>query len=366
MKNILIFLGTRPEAIKLAGLIEELRKKEGVCVTVCNTAQHTELLDGTLSELSISVDRRLSTIRRDQSLCELGSVLLSECARVIKETRPDLVVVHGDTASAYFAALAAFFYQVPIAHVEAGLRSGDPFSPFPEEFFRRSVSVISSLDFAPTEKAAENLYESKKSGKNIYVTGNTVIDTLNMNIRTGYEHSALEAAKGRRIVLVTSHRRENIGEPMRRIFFAVREACEQRADIFAVCPLHKNPAVRKTAKETLAGCESILMTEPLGVVDFHNIMARSFLVLTDSGGIQEEAAHLGVPVLVARENTERSEGIESGAAMLVGSDKELIKSAIYRLLDDPSLYEKMKNAPSPYGDGKASERIAKAILEYLR
>lgn len=363
MKRVLVIFGTRPEAIKLCGVIAELEKKEGVECFVCNTAQHTDMLWSVIDELSIKVDFELCVYKEGQSLSALGASLLFEISRVIERIRPDVTLVHGDTASAYFGALASFFNKVPIAHVEAGLRSGNAHSPFPEELFRRSVTDMSDIDLAPTELAAKRLLAEGKS--RVYITGNTVIDTLASSINKDYRHSVLDAANGRRILLVTLHRRENIGEPMVNILSALREIDKSREDIFAVLPMHKNPLVREIISAELSACKSIYLCEPFGVRDFHNIMAKSFAVLTDSGGVQEEAAHLGVPVIVARENTERSEGILCGAAMLGGCTKEGIISSVKGLLDDSALYEKMKKAGSPYGDGKASLRVANAVCEYL-
>ena len=363
MKRVLVIFGTRPEAIKLCAVISELRKISGIECIVCNTAQHTDMLWSVVDELSIKVNEELCVMKEGQSLSELGSTLLFEIGRVIERIKPHLVLVHGDTASAYFGALASFLCKVPIAHVEAGLRSGNTRSPFPEELFRRSITNMSDIDLAPTALAAKRLTAEGK--ERVFVTGNTAIDTLASTVKKDFSHSVLDAANGRRILLVTSHRRENIGEPMKNIFAAVREVCESRKDIFAVLPMHKNPLVREIAKSELSGCENALLCEPLGVCDFHNIMAKSFAVLTDSGGVQEEAAHLGVPVIVARENTERQEGLFCGAAMLGGCIKDGIASSVKALLDDGELYEKMKNAESPYGDGNASRRIKDIICEYL-
>ena len=366
MRRILVFFGTRPEAIKLVGVIRALKSRDGVECCVCNTGQHTDMLDSVLFEMGIEADVKFSVMREGQGLSALGSSLLSLCESAIKKVSPDLVVVHGDTASAYFAALAAFFSHIPIAHVEAGLRSGNILSPFPEEYFRRSISLLSDLDLAPTDVSANNLISEGKRRDGIYVTGNTVIDAVVSNLKDEYRHKVLDAAIGKKLILVTSHRRENIGEPMRRIFGALREVCEDREELFMLCPMHKNPEVRRIAKEELEGCRRFMLTEPLSSIELHNIMARCFAVVTDSGGIQEEAAHLKIPTLVLRENTERAEGVARGAAMLVGSDREKITESLFALIDDRSLYERMKSADSPYGDGRASERIADAICDYLR
>lgn len=365
MKKVLVFFGTRPEAIKLSGVIKALKAKKGIECYVCNTGQHTDMLLSTVSEMNIEVDLEFNVMQAGKGLSVLGELLLKVCSEAIGRVSPDLVIVHGDTASAYFAALSAFFAHIPIAHVEAGLRSGDIRSPFPEEYFRRSISIISALDLAPTDAAAKNLIlEGKK--ENIYVTGNTVIDAVMSNIKADYSHPLLDAAAGKRLILVTAHRRENLGEPMRRIFGALRRVCEQRSDVFLICPLHKNPEVREIAHKVLSGHRQIAVCEPLTPIELHNVMARSFAVVTDSGGIQEEAAHLRVPTLVLRDNTERSEGVECGAARLVGSDERRIIEAICELIDNKPLYERMKSAKSPYGDGRASERIADAVCDFLR
>lgn len=366
MKRILVFFGTRPEAIKLAGVIRALKARDKIECYVCNTGQHTDMLWSVISEMDIGVDLEFNVMQAGGGLAALGGSLLKVCNEAIERVSPDLVIVHGDTASAYFAALSAFFAHIPIAHVEAGLRSGDIRSPFPEEYFRRSISLISSLDLAPTDYAAENLTCEGKGREDIYVTGNTVIDAVVSNVRADYSHALLDAAKGKRLILVTAHRRENIGEPMRRIFMALRRVCEQRSDVFLVCPLHKNPDVRSVAGDVLSGHRQIALCEPLTPFELHNVMARSFAVVTDSGGIQEEAAHLGVPTLVLRDNTERDEGVECGAARLVGSNERRIVEAVCELIDNKELYERMKSAKSPYGDGRASERIADAVCDFLR
>ena len=366
MKKVLVFFGTRPEAIKLSGVIKSLKAREGIECYACNTGQHTDMLLSTVSEMNIAVDIEFNVMQVSQGLAALGGSLLKVCSEAIERVSPDLVIVHGDTASAYFAALSAFLAHIPIAHVEAGLRSGDVRSPFPEEYFRRSISLISDLDLAPTDAAAKNLVLEGKKEK-IYVTGNTVIDAVVSNIRVAYSHPLLDAAAGKRLILVTAHRRENLGEPMRRIFSALRRVCEQRSDVFLICPLHKNPEVREVAHKVLSGHRHIALCEPLTPIELHNVMARSFAVVTDSGGIQEEAAaHLGVPTLVLRDNTERCEGIECGVARLVGSDERQIIEGISELIDNKALYERMKSAPSPYGDGRASERIAEAVCDFLR
>ena len=365
MKRVLVFFGTRPEAIKLSGVIKALKVRDGIECYACSTGQHTDMLLSTVSEMNIAVDIEFNVMQVSQGLAALGGSLLKVCSEAIERVSPDLVIVHGDTASAYFAALSAFFAHIPIAHVEAGLRSGDVRSPFPEEYFRRSISLISTLDLAPTDDAAKNLVlEGKK--ERIYVTGNTVIDAVVSNIKSDYSHPLLDVAKGKRLILVTAHRRENLGEPMQRIFSALRRVCEQRSDVFLICPLHKNPEVREIAHKVLSGYRQIVLCEPLTPIELHNVMARSFAVVTDSGGIQEEAAHLGVPTLVLRDNTERCEGIECGVARLVGSDERQIIEGISELIDNKALYERMKSAPSPYGDGRASERIAEAVCDFLR
>lgn len=364
MKKILAVFGTRPEAIKICPLVKELQKREGFEVRVCVTAQHRAMLDSVLSAFGITPDADLDLMRQGQTLSELTSRILCGLSKVLKN-RPDAVLVHGDTTTAFAASLACFYEKIPVCHVEAGLRTHDLSAPFPEEFNRRAVALTARLHFAPTEGARRNLLDEGISRERVFVTGNTVIDALSTTVRENFTHPVLDWANGDRLILLTAHRRENIGEPMRNIFKALRRVIEERRGLRAVYPMHKNPAVRSIAESELADCGKILLTEPIDVFDCHNLMARSFLVLTDSGGIQEEAPSLGVPVLVTRNTTERPEGVEAGVLRLVGTEEERIYSELCRLLDDGNEYAAMARAVNPYGDGKASERIADILEKFL-
>lgn len=361
MKVILVF-GTRPEAIKMCPLVNELKgRPEEFETTVCVTGQHREMLDQVLDVFNVIPDQDLHVMKPGQTLFDITSDVLLKLKAVLEAERPDAVLVHGDTTTSFAAALAAFYLQIPVGHVEAGLRTHDLYSPWPEEFNRQAVDVISRWYFAPTETSRRNLLDEGKPADRIFVTGNTGIDALRTTVRESYFHPELEWAEGSRLILVTAHRRENLGEPMHRMFRAIRRVMEERPDTKAIYPIHMNPQVRRAAHEELDGFDRLHIIDPLEVVDFHNFMARSYLILTDSGGIQEEAPSLGKPVLVMRDTTERPEGVAAGTLRLVGTEEEVIYREFSRLLDDTKEYEAMSHASNPYGDGHASRRIAEIL-----
>ncbi|MFM1651193.1 non-hydrolyzing UDP-N-acetylglucosamine 2-epimerase [Brevibacillus sp. B_LB10_24] len=361
--KVLTVFGTRPEAIKMAPLVHELKRRpEQIESIVCVTAQHRQMLDQVLDIFGIVPDLDLNIMKERQTLVDVTVRGLESLDRVMKETKPDIVLVHGDTTTTFIASLAAFYNQAAIGHVEAGLRTWDKYSPFPEEMNRQLTGVMADLHFSPTEGAADNLRRENKQEASIFVTGNTVIDALQTTVREDYRHPVLEQTAGRRMVLMTAHRRENLGEPMQRIFRAVRRLVEDHPDIAVVYPVHLNPAVQEVAREVLGDHQRIHLIEPLDTFDFHNFARRAHLILTDSGGVQEEAPSLGVPVLVLRDTTERPEGIEAGTLKLAGTDEEQVYRLANELLCDSDAYEAMAKAVNPYGDGKASERIVDAVL----
>ena len=361
MKVMLVF-GTRPEAIKMCPLVLELKGRPDEFETVVTvTGQHREMLDQVLSVFGIVPEHDLAIMKPGQTLFDITSDVLLKIQAVLAEERPDVVLVHGDTTTSFAAALAAFYLQIPVGHVEAGLRTRNLLSPWPEEFNRQAVDVISNWYFAPTETSRQNLLDEAKPDERVFVTGNTGIDALRHTVRDGYTHPELEWAEDSRLILITAHRRENLGEPMHRMFRAIRRVMEERPDTKAIYPIHMNPQVRKAAHEELDGFDCLHVIAPLEVVDFHNFMARSYLILTDSGGIQEEAPSLGKPVLVMRDTTERPEGVAAGTLRLVGTEEDTICREFSRLLDDPAEYEAMSHASNAYGDGCASERIADVL-----
>ncbi len=364
-KTVLLVFGTRPEAIKMCPLVNELKRRSGIKTIVCVTGQHREMLDSVLDVFSVVPDYDLSIMRERQTLFDITGGILSRIKNVLEEAEPDVVLVHGDTSTTFAAALACFYLQIPVGHVEAGLRTYDIYSPYPEEFNRQAVSIISRYNFAPTELSKKNLIREGKDESTVYVTGNTAIDALKTTVRAGYTHPELEWASDSRLILITAHRRESLGEPMRHMFRAIRRVMDEHPDIKAVYPIHMNPAVRETADEILGGSGRLHMIEPLDVLDFHNFMAHSYMILTDSGGIQEEAPSLGKPVLVMRDTTERSEGIEAGTLRLVGTDEETIYREFSCLLTDREAYEKMTCASNPYGDGHACEKIADVLCREI-
>ncbi|MBR6951273.1 MAG: UDP-N-acetylglucosamine 2-epimerase (non-hydrolyzing) [Oscillospiraceae bacterium] len=361
MRRILLVFGTRPEAIKMCPLVKELKQRDTMNIKVCVTGQHREMLDAVLQVFQVVPDYDLAIMKQGQSLFDTTETILSRMKNILDNAKPDLVLVHGDTTTAFVAALACFYLQIPVGHVEAGLRTYDLTAPFPEEFNRQAIGLISRYHFAPTERARQNLLNEGKDPSSIYVTGNTVIDALKTTVRKDYAHPELEWAKGSRLILITAHRRENLGEPMRQMFRAIRMVLDEHPDVKAIYPIHLNPIVRKTAYEILGGEDRLHIIEPLDVLDFHNFMARSYLILTDSGGIQEEAPSLGIPVLVMRNTTERPEGVAAGTLKLTGTSEASIYSCFTQLLEDETEYMKMKHTANPYGDGTACRQIADVI-----
>lgn len=362
MKKIMLTFGTRPEAIKMCPLVNELKKRESIKTVVCVTGQHRQMLDQVLDAFKVVPDYDLSIMKERQTLFDVTTNILNKIKEVLETEKPDVVLVHGDTSTTFVTALACFYLQIPVGHVEAGLRTYNIYSPYPEEFNRQAVSIVSSYNFAPTSLAKENLIREGKKPETIFITGNTAIDALKTTVRDDYRNEHLDWAADSRLIMITAHRRENLGEPMQHMFRAIRRVMDEHPDIKAIYPIHMNPVVREKAEQELAGCDRIRIIEPLDVLDFHNFLSRSYLILTDSGGIQEEAPSLGKPVLVMRDTTERPEGISAGTLKLVGTEEETIYQNFSELLSDKSIYDKMSKASNPYGDGFTSERIAD-ILE---
>lgn len=365
MIKVMTIFGTRPEAIKMAPLVKELQKREAVETIVCVTAQHRQMLDQVLHVFDIHPDYDLDIMKQGQTLSQITSRVLSGLEAVIEQEKPDIVLVHGDTSTTFAGALAAFYHQVKIGHVEAGLRTWNKYSPYPEEMNRQMVGVLADYHFAPTETSKTNLIKEGKDESTIFVTGNTAIDALSTTVQTDYTHPVIDWIGNDRMILLTAHRRENLGKPMHQMFKAIKRIVDEYEDIKVVYPIHMNPLVRDTAKEVFGDNDRIRLIEPLEVVDFHNFIGRSHLILTDSGGIQEEAPSLGKPVLVLRDTTERPEGIAAGTLKLAGTQEETIYRMIKELLDDEAAYHAMSHASNPYGDGHASERIADIIERYL-
>ena len=362
MKKVLSIFGTRPEAIKMAPVIKELNSREGVQSIVCVTAQHRDMLDQVLKVFKIKPNYDLDIMKPGQTLAYITSEVLTGIEKVITKENPDIVLVHGDTTTAMAAALAAFYQQVPVGHVEAGLRTYDKYSPFPEEMNRQIIDRVADYLFAPTEMSKKNLEGKINKGQKIFVTGNTAIDALKTTISRDYQNEVLDWAKGSRLILVTAHRRENLGEPMRQMFIAIKKTIEEFPDVKVIYPVHLNPKVREIAEDVFCGNDRIRLIEPLDVLDFHNFMERAYFIMSDSGGVQEEAPSLGKPVLVLRDTTERPEGVEAGTLKLVGTKFEDVYEEARKLLVDRREYAKMAQAKNPYGDGRASERIVDAIL----
>ncbi len=362
MKKIMLVFGTRPEAIKMCPLLLELKKRASLLPVVCITAQHRQMLDQVLDCFHIQPDYDLNIMKDRQTLFEITKNVLTGMKAVLEKVRPDIVLVHGDTSTAFATAMACFYLQIPVGHVEAGLRTYNIYSPYPEEFNREGIGIIASLHFAPTPLARDNLLREGRKPEQIYVTGNTVIDALQHTVRADYRHPELDWAAGSRLIFITAHRRENLGTPMHHMFRAIRRVLNEHQDCKAIYPIHMNPAVREAAEEELGYCDRIHLIEPVDVFDCHNFEARSYLCLTDSGGIQEECPSFGVPVLVMRDTTERPEGVKAGTLRLVGTDEEMIYNTFSLLLEDEKAYEAMSHACNPYGDGHACERIAN-ILE---
>ena len=354
----MLVFGTRPEAIKMCPLVNELKTRDGIKTVVCVTGQHRQMLDMVLDTFGVVPDYDLSIMKAGQTLFDITTNILNGIGSVLDEVRPDVVLVHGDTSTTFVTALACFYKQIPIGHVEAGLRTYNIYSPYPEEFNRQAVSIVSQYNFAPTELAKENLLREGRDPERIYVTGNTAIDALKTTVRKDYTHPELDWAKGSRLIMITAHRRENLGEPMHNMFRAIRRVMEEHPDVKAIYPIHMNPVVRAAAEAELGGCDRIRIIEPLEVLDFHNFLANSYMILTDSGGIQEEAPSLGKPVLVMRDTTERPEGIKAGTLKLVGTDEQVIYDNFKLLLESREAYEAMSKASNPSGDGFACKRIA--------
>ena len=362
MKIVMLVFGTRPEAIKMCPLVNELKTRKEIRTKVCVTGQHRQMLDQVLNAFGVVPDYDLSIMKDKQTLFDITTGILLKIKAVLEESKPDVVLVHGDTSTTFVTALACYYLQIPVGHVEAGLRTYNIFSPYPEEFNRQAVGIISQYNFAPTELSKQNLLREGKNPNTIFVTGNTAIDALKTTVRADYSHPELDWAAGSRLIMITAHRRENLGEPMKHMFRAIRRVMDEHPDVKAIYPIHMNPVVRETANAILGDDDRIHIIEPLDVLDFHNFLSRSYLILTDSGGIQEEAPSLGKPVLVMRDTTERPEGIAAGTLKLVGTDEDTIYNSFKLLLDDEAEYSKMSNASNPYGDGFASKRIAD-ILE---
>lgn len=360
-KTVLLVFGTRPEAIKMCPLVKELKCRKGIKTLVAVTGQHRSMLDQVLSAFNITPDYDLSIMKDGQTLFDITTNVLNGMRSVLEEVHPSIVLVHGDTSTTFATALAAFYLQIPVGHVEAGLRTYNIYSPYPEEFNREAVGAIASFHFAPTAVSRDNLIREGKKPDTIFVTGNTAIDALNTTIRASYSHKELLWAKGSRLILITAHRRENLGEPMRHMFKAIKRVLDEHDDVKAIYPIHLNPLVRKTAQSIFGDDNRIHLIEPLDVLDFHNFLKASYLILTDSGGIQEEAPSLGKPVLVMRDTTERPEGIKAGTLKLVGTDEDMIYRSFTELLDNKMVYHTMAHASNPYGDGHACERIADIV-----
>lgn len=361
----MIVFGTRPEAIKMCPLVLELKKRNKYKVIVCTTGQHKEMLQPVLDIFDVIPDYNLHIMKERQSLFDITNNILLEMETVLNECKPDLVLVHGDTSTSFATALSCYYMQIDVGHIEAGLRTYNIYSPYPEEFNRQAVSLIAKYNFAPTELSKANLLEEGKAENSVFVTGNTVIDALRTTVRESYSHKELEWAEDSRLILITAHRRENIGNPMRNMFRAIKRVCEEFQDIKVIYPIHMNPLVRSIAQEVFNQMDRIHIIEPLDVLDFHNFMSRSYIILTDSGGIQEEAPALAKPVLVMRDTTERPEGISAGTLRLVGTKEETIYSCFKQLLVDDKEYLKMSQSSNPYGDGHASERIADILGNIL-
>lgn len=365
MKKVMLVFGTRPEAIKMCPLVNELKTRKNLQTVVCVTGQHREMLAQVLEVFGVEPEYNLAVMKDKQTLFDITVSILEKIKTVIEAEKPDVVLVHGDTSTTFVTALACFYMQVPIGHVEAGLRTYNIYSPYPEEFNRQAVSIIAKYNFAPTKMSSDNLIKEGKDESTIFITGNTAIDALKTTVREDYTHPELEWAKGSRLITITAHRRENLGEPMHHMFRAIRRIMDEHPDVKAIYPIHMNPVVREAAKQELGGCDRIHIIEPLEVLDFHNFLANSYMILTDSGGIQEEAPSLGKPVLVMRDTTERPEGIAAGTLKLVGTDEETIYSNFKELLESKEAYDKMSKASNPYGDGFACRRIADILEESL-
>ena len=365
MKKVMLVFGTRPEAIKMCPLVNELKTRKQLETVVCVTGQHRQMLDQVLEAFQVEPDYDLSIMKDRQTLFDVTTNILNKIKEVLEKEKPNVVLVHGDTSTTFVTALACFYLQIPVGHVEAGLRTYNIYSPYPEEFNRQAVSIIIQFNFAPTELSKNNLLKEGKKEETIFVTGNTAIDALKTTVREDYTHPDLEWASDSRLIMITAHRRENLGEPMKHMFRAIRRVMDEHPDVKAIYPIHMNPVVREIADSILGDDERIRIIEPLEVLDFHNFLNRSYMILTDSGGIQEEAPSLGKPVLVMRDTTERPEGIAAGTLKLVGTEEETIYQNFKSLLENKDEYEKMSKASNPYGDGFACKRIANILEEKL-
>ena len=363
MKKVMLVFGTRPEAIKMCPLVNELKSRKELQTVVCVTGQHRQMLDQVLEAFSVQPDYDLSIMKEKQTLFDVTTNILQRIKSVLETEKPDVVLVHGDTSTTFVTALACFYLQIPVGHVEAGLRTYNINSPYPEEFNRQAVGIVARYHFSPTQMSMDNLLREGKPADRIYITGNTAIDALKTTVREDYSHPELDWASDSRLIIITAHRRENLGEPMHNMFRAIRRIMDENPDVKAIYPIHMNPLVRQAAEEELSGCDRIHIIEPLEVLDFHNFLARSYLILTDSGGIQEEAPSLGKPVLVMRDTTERPEGIAAGTLKLVGTDEKVIYENFKQLLEDRNAYEAMSRASNPYGDGFACKRIADILIQ---
>ena len=362
MKKVMLVFGTRPEAIKMCPLVNELKSRKTIQTIVCVTGQHRQMLDQVLNTFNVIPDYDLSIMKEGQSLFDITTRILENIRAVLEEVKPDVVLVHGDTSTTFVTALACFYLQIPVGHVEAGLRTYNIYSPYPEEFNRQAVGIVSQYNFAPTQMAADNLIKEGKDPSKIFITGNTVIDAMQHTVKEDYTHPELEWVGDGKLIFITAHRRENLGEPMHNMFRAIRRVLDEHPECKAVYPIHMNPAVRKAADEELGGCDQIHIIEPIEVFDCHNFEARCHLCLTDSGGIQEEAPSLGKPVLVLRDTTERPEAVKAGTVKLIGTERQKVYEETKYLLTDHDEYQRMANTCNPYGDGKASKRIIEAIL----
>ena len=365
MKKVMLVFGTRPEAIKMCPLVNELKTRKDIQTIVCVTGQHKEMLTQVLEAFDVAPDFDLLIMKKQQTLFDVTTAILDKIKPILEREEPDIVLVHGDTSTTFATALACYYLQIKVGHVEAGLRTHNIYSPFPEEFNRQAVSIISEYNFAPTELSRRNLLEEGRDPKSIFVTGNTVIDALKTTIDKNYTHPELQWAEGSRLILITAHRRENLGEPMKNMFRAIRRVMDENDDVKAIYPIHMNPAIRSIADEILGDDDRIHIIPPLDVLDFHNFTSHSYLILTDSGGIQEEAPSMGKPVLVMRDTTERPEGITAGTLKLVGTDEETIYNEFNRLLSDSEEYKAMSQASNPYGDGTACKQIADILEQAL-
>ena len=361
-KRVVITVGCRPDCIKMMPLVKELKKREGIEVVLLSTGQHRQMLDQVFDVFGEKPDYDMEIMKPGQSLFDITTNILNKIQKAMEEIKPDVVLVHGDTSTAFVTALACFYLQIPVGHVEAGLRTYNIYSPYPEEFNRQGIGLIAKYNFAPTKLAKQNLLNEGKKPEGIYVTGNTVIDAMQHTVKENYTHPELDWVGDNKLIFITAHRRENLGQPMHNMFRAIRRVLDEHPDCRAIYPIHMNPLVRKAADEELGDCKQIHIIEPIEVFDCHNFEAKSYLILTDSGGIQEEAPAYGVPVLVMRDTTERPEGVEAGTLKLVGTNEDVIYKEFTKLLDDKEEYAKMAKAVNPYGDGHACERIAD-ILE---